>query len=428
MIGQQGGAPPPRLGYIIWRFPKISETFILREMTALEQLGWTIDVFPFIVLDEDVRHPAAERWMAQLPPPPAWPEVCQAYWTTLRRSPGVLLSLYVLLVSSLWREPRELARGLVALGRAVVWARHAQERGIVHVHAHFARHPAVAALAMARLAGITYSFTGHSHDIYRHPAMLATKVRGARFVVTVSRLVRDHYIAPLVSAAELAKVHVVRCGVDTAAYRPRRSEPPCAHMILAVGRLIEVKGLMYLIEAVRLLRERGLAVSLEIIGEGPLRASLEQQVKTAGLSDSVMLRGAQPQAEVQRALEWTAMLVLPSIVTTDGTMEGVPVSLMEAMASGVPIVATRTGAISELVQNCVTGLLVEPRNASALADAIAQLLDDRMFGQRLADAARDHVLADFDLAVNVERLHHLLVQTTGVESDAGTPAHPLVSR
>lgn len=413
---------PRRIAYVVSRFPKLSETFILREMGALERLGWRIDLFPFIRLREPVCQPGVERWLDNGPGVPIEVALATAAW--LIDSPWRLLSLYALVIRALWHHPGELARGFVALARAGLWARQARARGISHVHAHFALHPVVAALALARLTGITFSFTGHSHDIYRHPAMLAEKVRRARFVVVVSRLLRDRYLAPLVQPSELAKVHVVRCGIDTATYAPAhraaRSTPPT---IVAVTRLIEVKGLCYLVEACSLLAQRGVHVRCHIIGEGPLRDALEQQIVSLGLSGCVALLGARPQAEVKAALEEASIFLLPSIVTGDGTMEGVPVSLMEAMALGVPVVATRTGAVHELVEDGETGLLVDPGDAVALAAAIGRLLDDGTLVQGLAAGARRRLVSEFDLQSNVALLHRLFLQATGDMIDE-TPRVP----
>lgn len=404
---------PRRLGYIVWRFPKLSETFVMREIEALERLGWRIDVFAHTRPAEAVRQPEAVRWLERMDAPDSFRAVAAANLAWLREAPRPLLSLYVLLIGQLWREPRELVRGVVALLRAAVWARRVRERGIMHVHAHFARHSAVAALAVAHLAGVTYSFTGHSHDVYRHPAMLATKVRRARFVAVVSALLRDRYIAPQVGAGDLARVHVVRCGVEVDAYSPTLCDTARRPLnMLAVARLIEVKGLRYLIEACRILVERGYDLHCRIIGEGPLQADLQRRIAEAGLGERVELLGPRPHDEVRRALADASIFILPSIVMADGTMEGVPVSLMEAMALGVPVVATRTGAIPELVGDH-TGLLVEPADAEALAGAIACLADDAALARRLSVGARRYLADEFDLDANVARLDRLLLDATG---------------
>ncbi len=436
---------PRRIAYVVSRFPKLSETFILREMDALEELGWRIDVYPFIHHAEAVHHPEVARWLRRLDPRDTPGAIARANLAWLRENPPALLALYGLAARELWRSPGELARGFIAIARAALWARRARAEGVAHVHAHFALHPAVAALAVARLAGVTFSFTGHAHDIYRTRPMLGEKVRRAAFAVVISRLLRDRYIAPLVAPADLARVHVVRCGVDTAAYgqrddceasiadgeggegderarlypqQPATSGQRPSLKVVSVARLVPFKGLTYLVEACRLLVARGYDPRCEIIGDGELRAGLERQIAAAGLAGRVVLRGARTQDEVREALDEASLFVLPSIDAGHGDMEGVPVSLMEAMATGVPVVATRAGAVPELVEDQVTGLLVDPGDAVALATAVARLADDAALAGRLGAAGRARVRLDFDLWRNVRLLHELLWAATGAASVA----------
>jgi colanic acid/amylovoran biosynthesis glycosyltransferase len=423
-------SPPPRdprrIAYVVSRFPKLSETFILREMDVLEELGWRIDVYPFIHHTEAVRHPEVARWLHRLDRRDTAGAIARANLAWMAKAPWTLLALYGVAIRELWRSPGELGRGLFAVARAALWARRARARGVAHVHAHFALHPAVAALAVARLAGVTFSFTGHAHDIYRTRAMLGEKVRRAAFAVVISRLLRDRYIAPLVAPADLARVRVVRCGVNTTAYGQRdRSyadvaatagdgpERRAVVRMVSVARLVPFKGLTHLVEACRLLVARGYDLRCEIIGDGPLRADLEGQIAAASLGGHVVLRGARPQDEVRQALDGASLFVLPSIDAGHGDMEGVPVSLMEAMATGVPVVATRAGAVPELVEDGVTGLLVNPGDAEALAAAVARLAGDDMLAGRLGMEGRARARRDFDLRRNVRVLHELLCAATG---------------
>lgn len=421
--------PPPdpwRIGYVVWRFPKLSESFILREMNELERLGWHIDVFRYTCPDEPVLRPEAERWVARLDRLDTIRHVVRANLAWLREDPLRLLGLYALVAGALWSEPRELGRGLLAAAYAALWARRARARGICHVHAHFARHPAVAALAMAHLTGITFSFTGHAQDIYHHPDMLRTKVRRARFVVVISRLLRDRYVRPLVATRDLAHVHVVRCGVETETYQAiQRRDLHGPPRVLTVARLVEGKGLAILIEACRLLKQRGCDVRCQIIGDGPLRDELEQQIAALGLAEYVTLRGACPEADVQRAREEASIFVLPSIITGD-RMEGVPVSLMEAMANGIAVISTRTGGIPELVVDGETGVLVDPGDAEGLACAIERLAVDRAWAHQLAEAGQRHVAAEFDLHSNVYALHRLLLAPSAPGDARVSEALPLV--
>ncbi len=397
------------IAYVVSRFPKLSETFIRREMAGLERLGWHVSIFPFIRENEAVSHPSVTHWLNCLTKPRSPFAILAANLAWLRRKPSLLLSLYILVLRELWRYPGDLARGFLAVAYAAAWAREVRERGIVHVHAHFALHPAVAALAIKRLAGISFSFTGHSYDLYQRQAMLAVKVREASFVVVISRLLRDRFVAPRLSAPDLEKVRIIRCGVDRGVYqlRPNRDQLGTP-TILAVARLAKKKGLQDLIDAGGMLRERGIDVECRIAGDGPLRLELQERIDSARLGKVVTLLGAQTEAGILGELNQAAVFVLPSVRTPDGDMEGVPVSLMEAMAVGVPVIATRTGAISELVENGSNGLLVDPGDAAALARAIERMLSDSILTSRLVTCARQKIEAEFDLDRNVAMLDRLL--------------------
>jgi glycosyltransferase involved in cell wall biosynthesis len=291
------------------------------------------------------------------------------------------------------------------------------------VHAHFALHPTVAALAISELAGVPFSFTCHAQDVYRRPAMLAEKARRAQFVVAISRLLRDQYLAPRLQGADSDKVQVIRCGVETRRYRLRPAQTASLQFtILAVARLAEKKGLAHLIEACVLLRERGCAFRCRIIGDGPLFGRLQEQIRSAGLDGAVLLEGPRSEDEVKAALESATIFVQPSIITADGDMEGVPVSLMEAMAIGVPIVATRSGAMHELVGDGQTGLLVASADATALAAAILRLAGDPGLAQRLVTNARRRIEEDFDLDKNIAILNHLLQVPIAQEAAPIRPA------
>jgi glycosyltransferase involved in cell wall biosynthesis len=163
------------------------------------------------------------------------------------------------------------------------------------------------------------------------------------------------------------------------------------------------------VEACRLLKERGIDFVCHLIGEGSTRAALEQQIEQAGLAGRVRLEGGQPRADVLRMLEQADVVALPSIQTKSGKMEGIPVALMEPLACEVPVVSTRISGIPELVEDGVTGLLVPPRDPSALADALERLERDPELGRRMGQAGRSKVLGQFDLADNTAQLAKMMV-------------------
>ena len=392
-----------KLAYVVSRFPKLSETFVLREIEALEERGWTVELLPFFRTREAVHHPAADRWVQRLGKRDTWTDLAAAHTFWLTRQPARLLGIYLLVLCQFWHQPRQLVRALVAVARATHWARRVQTNGIEHVHAHFGRvHTTMAALTISRLTVASCSVTCHGNEVYQSSAPQRALWRRTAFVVAISRLVHEQ----CANAIDRQHLQLVRCGVELGRF-PFKARGEGKGRILAVARLTPFKGLTCLIDACALLRDRGRAFECRIIGDGPLLATLQAQIQRLHLEDRVHLDGARTDEEVRAALEQSSLFVLPSIQLADGTMEGVPVSLMEAMATGVPVISTRTGAIPELVENEHNGLLVPPENAEALASAIVRLSSDTALAQRLAGSARGRVEEEFDLEKNVGLLASL---------------------
>jgi colanic acid/amylovoran biosynthesis glycosyltransferase len=260
-----------------------------------------------------------------------------------------------------------------------------------------------------RLTGIPFSFTVHAHDLYVDQHMLEQKVRAAAFVVAISEY-NKQFIVRHCGEDVHDKIEVVHCGVDTRLFQPRQQDSGSGPFtIVCVGSLEEKKGQTYLVEACRLLKQRGLDFVCHLVGDGQSRAALEQQIQQAGLSGLVRLEGGQPRDQVVRMLRGADVVALPSIITKTGKMEGIPVSLMEPLACEVPVVSTRISGIPELVEDGVTGLLVPPQDPAALADALDRLARDSELGRRMGRAGRAKVLREFDLADNTAKLAQLMI-------------------
>lgn len=402
-------AAGPSVGYIVSRFPKITETFILREILALEEDGFAVELFPLVLVREERIHPEALRlkdaahWTGLLAGS-VW--AAQAYW--LVRKPGTYLKLWGEVLAGNLRSPKFLIRSLVALPRAAWMARRARKLGCRHLHAHFATHAALAAYAASRLAGIPYSFTAHAHDIYVERPMLDRKIRGSRFVVAISEFNR-RYLRDLFGDEASARTRVIRCGVDTEQYVPTK---PRGHgagaaaeaRMACIASLEEYKGHAYLVEACALLARQGIPFRCDLVGGGRLEGRLKAKVAAAGLADRIRFHGRLPQAEVRKILAASDLLVLPSIVTGAGKMEGLPVVLMEALALEIPVVSTDISGIPELVRDGETGVLVPQKDPAALADGISRQLGAPERAAAMARAGRELVLREFDLRKNVADL------------------------
>jgi glycosyltransferase involved in cell wall biosynthesis len=406
-------AAPVRVAYIMSRFPKITETFVLYEILALEAQGVPVEVFPLLREKSRVVHPeaAAVTARAHFHPFVSW-RIVRANLHYLRRRPADYVRVVAEVLRGTLGSVNFFAGALGVLPKSVRFAYEMQALGVTHVHAHFATHPAVAALIVHRLTGIPFSFTAHGSDLHVERRMLDRKVAAAAFVVAISQFNKE---IMLLECGEEArdKIHVVHCGVDPQGF-PRRTG---AHMggalrILCVAAFEEVKGHRTLIDACRQLRDRGVRFVCDLVGAGPLRSEIETLIAAAHLDGLVRLHGAQPRQEVARLLAAADVFCLPSVPTAGGKREGIPVVLMEAMASELPVVSSRLSGIPELVADGISGWLIEPRDSTGLADALAKLGADPALRLRMGRAGRGIVEEHFHLQTNARMLQRLFTASS----------------
>ncbi len=410
-----------RIAYIMSRFPKITETFILYEILALEERGVPVDVHPLLREREAVVHPEAQRLLPRIRFHPFLSlPILRANLHYALRKPGAYFSALGEVLRGTWGCANFFVGALGIFPKSVRFAWEMSRAGVTHVHAHFATHPAVAALVIHRLTGLPFSFTVHAHDLQVDTRMLGVKTWAAEFVVAISEYNRAAILAECGTGVR-DRIHVVHCGVDTEVFEPEpRSSAGGPLRILSIARFHEVKGHRFLVEACRLLQKRGVDFRCDLVGEGPLRARIEKSIRAAGIADRVISHGARPRPEVVQLLAQADVLAQPSVVAANGEREGIPVSLMEAMATGLPVVASELSGIPELVQDGVSGLLVKPGDADALADALQRLAADPELRSRLGHAAVEKVRGDFDLTTNVARLAELLLARAAPASGRGT--------
>jgi colanic acid/amylovoran biosynthesis glycosyltransferase len=394
----------PRVAYLMSRFPKISETFILYEILALEAMGTEVEIFPLTRERELVQHQEADR-LAQRAHDVrliSW-RVATAQWYWLRRSPAAYLSAWLAALRGNIGSRRFFVRALAVVPMAATFARAMDDKHISHIHAHWATHPALAAYVASRLTGIPYSFTAHAHDIYVERPMLREKIRRSRFVVTISDYNR-RFLERLYGRAASDRVVVIHCGTDPKLFVPPSARPPGPWTIVCVASLQPQKGHRILVEACRRLVATGIDLRCLLIGDGESRPQLAAQIADAGLEKRVLLLGQQPRHRVVELLGSADVVAQPSVVLQSGKMEGIPVALMEAMAMERPVVATAISGVPELVRDGVTGLLIQPEDTDALTDALRRVHDDRMASAALGRAARELVIREFDLRKSAERL------------------------
>jgi glycosyltransferase involved in cell wall biosynthesis len=400
------------------RFPKLSETFVLRELLAVEALGVRVDVYPLVREREALVHPEAESVVRRARYLPFLsPALLLSNLRTLREQPRAWLAAFWAVLRGNWGSANHLVGGLGIFPKVVHAARLMEADGVDHVHCHFATHPALAGFLVHRLTGIPYSFTAHGSDIHVDRTMLREKTADAAFVVPISEFNR-RVIEGECGTDLGTPLEVVHCGVDTTVFAPRPARLPAPFTVVCVGTLYEVKGQRHLVEACRLLVGSGVDVRCHLVGGGPDEVDLRRQVAAAGLDDRVHFEGGRTTEEVAALLQRADVLVAPSVPTADGKREGIPVVLMEGMSSGVPVVASDLSGIPELVEDGRTGLLVPPGDGAALAAALRRLAGDPGLAATLARGGRERVLAEFDVARSARRLVELFGGAAPVPDEA----------
>ncbi|MFH0810075.1 MAG: glycosyltransferase family 4 protein [Pseudomonadota bacterium] len=398
----------PRLGVVTNYFPSLTETFIYREMAALKRHGIEVRVFsvrrpPERDVAEEVR-PLRERTRYLLPS--RWGRLAAAHLWWLARKPLCYLSTLLLLVCGRHYSLRDRLRTVAHFAVGVLVAREAARENIGHLHAHYASHPATIALAAARLLKISFSFTGHAYDIWLDRLLLPQKMRSCSFAVTCTEA-GGRALLKEAPGGDPAKVYTVYHGVDIEHFSPPAARDAAEEdrepRILSVGRLDRQKGFHLLIEALGVLRREGREFRLTIVGGGPWRERLEARAASEGLADVVSFPGRVYHERLPAYYRDADLFVLPCF-NDDGNTDNLPNVLLEAMACAVPVISTRLQGIPELVQDGLSGLLVEERDVAALTAAIRSCLTDGELARRLGLAGRKRVVESFDLAQSGARL------------------------
>jgi glycosyltransferase involved in cell wall biosynthesis len=396
------GTPKGAVAYLVSRYPAVSHTFILREVQGLRALGLRVEVASVNAPDrppermtDDERAEAVHTY--GLKQHGVAGALAALGWAAATRPLALLLTL---------REALGYGRGLkriYALAYAVeaaMVARWMSRRGLQHLHVHFGNEAAAVGTLARTLGALGLSITIHGPDEFDDvPGQrLRQKVEAADRVVCISQFARSQLMR-LTAPAHWAKLQLCRLGVDSALFAPAAPvRAPGPVRLLSVGRLAPAKGQLLLVQACAALHREGLPFELVIVGDGPDRARLEDAVRRQRLGSCVRFTGALNQAEVRAELARADAFVLPSLA------EGIPVVLMEAMASGVPCVTSPVNGIPELIQHDHSGLLATPGDAQALAVQLQRVITDATLRRRLATAGRTQVERVFHHGRNVAHL------------------------
>jgi glycosyltransferase involved in cell wall biosynthesis len=393
------------IAYIIGTYPSLTTTFIDREISELRRRRIRVDICslrrPTGRLSTDQEQLAED--VRYLLPVSLW-SLLVSHVHMLATRPVTFLRTLGHLLRQPHGSSRRRLKTVLHFGEGVHAAYGLRSGGYQHLHAHFVDRAAVVALVAGRLLRIPYSATAHANDIYVDPVLLPTKIAQARFVATCTRANAAH-LGSLVPSGSRSRIIPVYHGLDLPRYQPEsRPDTDAPPLILAVGQLKEKKGLAFLVEACAALRERGYEFTCEIVGEGPLRSSLEELIDHRSLRGIVTLSGALGHDEVIERYRQASAFALPCVTSPDGDRDGIPNVVLEAMAMRLPVVSTRHSGLPEVVIDGWNGLLVPPQNVGALADALSRLLDERTIRESMGRHGREFVAARFDVANNVTAL------------------------
>ena len=386
-----------RFAYLFERFPSFGQTFCYREVAELDRQ----DIAPPVFSIRNPKDEPPQDWdrriverVHYLPDEKALLEEVRRAAKKRKLGPDIVAAI------DEWGRRTDFLR----LYQAVYVGLRLQKMGIDHLHAHFAGMAARTAFWINKFFTITFSFTAHANDIFSPREFeigLDKLVDTARTIVTetdyAARFLRERF------SHRRDRVHRIYNGLDLADFG-RADFSSTTPLIIAVGRLIPKKGFGDLIRACAVLAKRGKSFGCEIIGEGPLENELRQQIDELHLQNNVVLTRAKPQTELRRRLAAANVFVLPSVIDPDGGMDNLPTVIMEAMATGLPVVSTYIGGIPEMVVENETGFLVQPGDNTAMADVIETMINDSSLAARLGDSSYERARALFSIEKNVREL------------------------
>lgn len=399
-----------QIAYLTNQYPKVSHSFIRREITALEQQGVAVARFTMRQVDEPLVDAADEREREKTT---ALVENKTRLFASVLRNvvtrPLALVRAAHTATTLGMRSERGILRNLGYLAGACVLADELRARGVRHVHAHFGTNPAAVALLCHELAGTSYSFTVHGPEEFDATVSLSltAKLRSATFAAGVSSFGRSQ-LRRLLPFEAWDKLEIVRCGVDASYLNATPTPVPESAELVSVGRLCEQKGQLTLVEAVARVSSRGHDVKLTLVGDGPMRAILERRIAELGIADRVHITGWASGDFVRAAIERSRALVLPSYA------EGLPLVLMEALALGRPCISTYVAGIPELVEDGKNGWLVPAGAVEPLTDALERCLQtptDRLTQMGLEGRAR--VVEQHDASKNAAELRARFERVAG---------------
>lgn len=391
--------------YILTSYPNLTTTFVDREVYVMQELGVPLRILavqkPNTMLSD--RQKELLKIVTYLHPLRRASQLT-AHLQGLLKHPGKYLSTLAYVLTRPHKSIRGRIKTLNQFHQGICAAYLLRNYQIDHIHVHFINY-GILALVLSRILGIPYSVTAHSAgDIFVKPTLLPAKLGNAKFIATCTRYNVD-YLKQMGKGVYDDKVKCVYHGLDIQRYRRQQPITDRARpVIVGVGQLKERKGFHVLIDALGVLHQQGIDFECRIIGEGPLRAQLAEQIQRLDLSEKVHLLGVLSHDQVFEQYEQANIFALPAVLASNGDRDGIPNVILEAMAMELPVVSTTHSAIPEVVENGVNGLLVPPNDVPALVEALTRLLQNPQLRADLGCKGRETVAEKFDPVKNAQLL------------------------
>lgn len=393
--------PKKRVLYFVPEFPKISETFIEREISKLiEWNNLDITVLSLAKATGSASHAVMERTIYKR--------------LSLGEFLGGLAYTFCKFnkVAKAYRlvSPVNLYFFLKSLGYTKIIEKLAPD----HIHAHFFSWPSTTVLIASQILEIPFSVSAHARDVFMEGELIGTKARKAKFISICNSFARNKALELAGKDADQDKIRLIYHGVDPKLFEGPAKMPRWQVPAIFLGgtRLVEKKGIKYMIEASKILVDRGIKHRVDLVGPGDLYNELNKLIDDLGLKETVFIHGdgkGTPFAEVLEYYKVADIFALPSIETGAGDADGVPTVCIEAAMARLPIISTSAGGITDLIENEVTGLIVPQRDAQAIADAIERLLANKELAAKLGENAYTKAVQMFDIAKNIGQLESLLL-------------------
>jgi glycosyltransferase involved in cell wall biosynthesis len=414
-----------QIGYLLRSYPRLSQTFILNEILALEKIGVSIQIFALTNPREKVIQMQVDQVQAPVhyldgdtQPRPLRTMLKENARVAWRHFQGYIRSL-VYIASNKGIDKGYAASSrwecfLQAVHLVYLFSLNERRTGkkIDHLHAHFAHDPALIAYLVYCMAGVPFSFTAHARDLYQvQEKVLTDRIGPATAVITCcgSNLQYLNQIAP----SQKSKFSLIYHGVNLKDFQPVSNpgagSPQNVPLILSVGRLVEKKGFQELLEALFIVKKTGEPFQCAIYGSGPLADQLEAWIDEHDMTGDVLLMGDRTQQELISIYQTATLFALTPVQTEDGDRDGIPNVLVEAMAVGLPVITTRVAGIPELVENNQNGLIYQPHDVEGISSGIVDLLRDAEKRRQFSDAASKKVKEQFDVVQAAQRLKTLFI-------------------